>query len=798
MLKVMTILSMMAILVLGSTANAAVFTSQTNGSWHEGNTWDQGDVPGAGDDVIITKDIRAYGTLEVNNLTVQAEGYLHNSDSHTNLTIHGDLNNSGSIHGVGWNLGLFLEGDLVNNGSITNYSLSFSGVGAEHHLAMAGNATLAPVVFELAADTGKLFIDSDISISSTIDLNYNTVELVGESSFNLLSGYINFGTIEANGNPLNFAEGTYLYYVTIDEPVIEGVARVGSSCVFNGTTIVDGLMRNTDSHVILAINGDIINNGTISGRGWDFSLHVSGDATNNGVWDNYGLIFVGAGSTHTIAHASGKVIGTQILELEAGTGALTAGSHLSISSVVDLNEGLFVLPVGRNLEFSGSSFSFGQVTANGNSLTFINGAYIYYLEISNPVLMGTCLASGGCLMTGEVVVEGTLGNTNDHITLPIEGNITNNGNVVGKGWNFTVAVTGNVINNSVWDNHMLHFTGAGLSHEISQASSTHFTPNFLELEAGTGSLTAISSISCGAVVDLNEGMLVLSEGEIFSLESDYLMAGSVVGNGSEIMSADGTYFYYLDVSDVTLSGSNRIHSNVEFSGTLTNSGTLRNVDSHISMNVNGDLINHGEIYGRGWNFDIHVTGNLENHNIWDNHRTYVQGSADQEIQANDVNLLSSEAVFVANIGGGDYQWFKNGNLVEGQTNPEYYIGALGTTEQGSYYCTSSEGTSRTITIAEPGNLSAAEALPAQFAMEQNFPNPFNPSTTISFSVPKDSHVDLKIYNVRGEVVEVLKSGEMQAGTHSLVWQGQGKASGVYLYRIEAGDFVQTRRMTLVK
>ncbi len=94
-------------------------------------------------------------------------------------------------------------------------------------------------------------------------------------------------------------------------------------------------------------------------------------------------------------------------------------------------------------------------------------------------------------------------------------------------------------------------------------------------------------------------------------------------------------------------------------------------------------------------------------------------------------------------------------------------------------------------------------LPADFALEQNYPNPFNPETQIEFSLPTPSQVELAIYNVLGQQVKVLAAGELPAGTHSLTWNGTDEgnravASGIYLYRLQAGTNVFSRKMMLLK
>lgn len=89
-------------------------------------------------------------------------------------------------------------------------------------------------------------------------------------------------------------------------------------------------------------------------------------------------------------------------------------------------------------------------------------------------------------------------------------------------------------------------------------------------------------------------------------------------------------------------------------------------------------------------------------------------------------------------------------------------------------------------------------VPTTFNLEQNYPNPFNPITTIRFSIPKKSHVSMKVYDINGKEIETLIEGNIDAGNSSIVFNGSRFASGVYFYRITAGDFVQTKKMVLIK
>ena len=83
-------------------------------------------------------------------------------------------------------------------------------------------------------------------------------------------------------------------------------------------------------------------------------------------------------------------------------------------------------------------------------------------------------------------------------------------------------------------------------------------------------------------------------------------------------------------------------------------------------------------------------------------------------------------------------------------------------------------------------------------MSQNYPNPFNPVTNIKFDIPKQGHVTLKIYDVLGKEVANLVNEVKVPGSYVINFNGNNLASGVYYYRIEAGSFVEVKKMILIK
>ena len=91
-----------------------------------------------------------------------------------------------------------------------------------------------------------------------------------------------------------------------------------------------------------------------------------------------------------------------------------------------------------------------------------------------------------------------------------------------------------------------------------------------------------------------------------------------------------------------------------------------------------------------------------------------------------------------------------------------------------------------------------DILPVEYALGNNYPNPFNPSTTIEFTLPNSGEASLIVYNLLGQEIIKLVKGKFDAGYHKITWDASNKASGLYFYRLQAGDFIQTRKMVLLK
>ncbi len=101
-------------------------------------------------------------------------------------------------------------------------------------------------------------------------------------------------------------------------------------------------------------------------------------------------------------------------------------------------------------------------------------------------------------------------------------------------------------------------------------------------------------------------------------------------------------------------------------------------------------------------------------------------------------------------------------------------------------------------VTNPLGIQGTGVVPKVYSLSQNYPNPFNPTTNIKFTVPKSGNVSLKIYDAIGNTVQTYVDGFMNAGSYNAEVDASSLASGIYFYALRAGDFVQTKKMVLIK
>jgi ligand-binding sensor domain-containing protein len=193
--------------------------------------------------------------------------------------------------------------------------------------------------------------------------------------------------------------------------------------------------------------------------------------------------------------------------------------------------------------------------------------------------------------------------------------------------------------------------------------------------------------------------------------------------------------------------------------------------------------------------DSGVYVSTNNGQLWQHKTTGIEGLA-----VNAIVLTSQDKLYAATEKNGAFvtttgsaQW----STVSGGLN-DLRLKDFALGPGGYLYAVSDSGAlSRTSTpLVAIGDPQSAQ--PSTYLLEQNFPNPFNPSTTLRYALPLRSHVSLSVFNTLGQEVAALVQGEEEAGYHEMKFDASNLSSGVYFCRLQAGDFVQTRKLLLLR
>jgi len=178
-------------------------------------------------------------------------------------------------------------------------------------------------------------------------------------------------------------------------------------------------------------------------------------------------------------------------------------------------------------------------------------------------------------------------------------------------------------------------------------------------------------------------------------------------------------------------------------------------------------------------------------------------------------VIPSGRILVATPDNGDSLWaFERLNIIDsvhatpgeqGQLN--HYLLGFGQDQNGEVYITVKDslgpvGTSGKVLMLvaaeDPTSVDAGNFSPEDYILHQAYPNPFNPSTTISFELPAQSNIELKVFNMMGEEVANLFSGSKPAGKHQINFEAGNLSSGMYLFRLRTGNIIKTQKMMLLK
>jgi len=565
----------------------------------------------------------------------------------------------------------------------------------------------------------------------------------------------------------------------------------------------------------LRIEGNVENNGVIRNYSPDdrLAVEITGNITNNGLWTCNSVNLSGK-TTQYIYQSPGKQFDCSFADLNASSKA-QALSNITIIKDFNLN--------GSTLEMEGATLTINGWLYNGfiNNTILHNGFLQNITSRDNLIIEGLVTVETGNVVQKSVVVNDTLqskeyGGGSIVYTLKIEGNIQNNGIIKNNSPDdqLSLEITGDIQNNGKWENGFTKFKGTR-DQLLSSQSGYVFNGEFSDLDS-TSSVVAFSDLIFSGNLNLGRATLNMQNNAV-TFRTDRWISNGYLKNARL---RNGM------LSHIRLSGETEINGHVEIGEGNLATGNITVNDTLIAtaysggsiayiFAVYGNIVNKGLL---GQLYDdvmyIKVNGNIINEGIWNAWKNCFLFYSN----TNNCSLT------ITNKGASDLQ--VNGSVITGSGANAFSIisgGGMQTIPPIQSYGATIQfippGTDAiallTLDCAQVGSLNAielngfnyetvfvgnenSELAPNKIVLNQNYPNPFALSSTITWNLTKDARVILKVYDFTGREVKTLVDCTQARGSHKVDFNAEDLPAGVYFYHLHVGGIFETKKMICFK
>lgn len=727
-------------------------TSAGSGNWNIAATWSPSGVPGVGDVVIIAAGHTVTvndNTANLGSLTVNGILTLGNSVTGRTVNVNGDVTVGGSVNFSNNNaIHTFnIGGNLINNGSID----FFINQNRYCNTFFTGNSLISgnePKFYNLTINSGSsLSLDAPISIGGSF-VNNGTFSPGNEHI--TIAGSVNSGFtfpgFTTTGNVIfTRSTGTTTFTGNVNANELEmrggGTLNLGSNLTHTftgGLTRTNGTLNCATSTI--KFGGDVDLTAGITAASGTIEYNGNGNQTIAGI-SYRNLIVSGSGVK---SRSSGTITVNDTLFMR---GTATIGIAITYSSAVLVYNGSAAQTTSSEFisPFTGGC---GVVIDNPNGVT-LNGAKTFSSNNSYLTLLnGRLITSNSNSLTFTTSATLTYFGEQSYIDGPLAGRITTGGT------------------------HTLFFPiGKGVFYrplqlEITQGIFTYTCEVFNNAPASRnlpGDLDLVSTVRYWNITKSGSGNVTGAKVTLYYGEddgvtdTDFLRIAKDDGAGNWInLGGTGTgtptgsitsTVNFTTFSDFVLAnavnGSNPLP--VELASFTAK--ILKNQGVQLNWKTETEVNNYG--------FEVH---RLEKNNNWLK-IGFVEGNGNSN--------TPKEYSFTDKVTGGKYSY----RLKQIDNDGKFEFSRL---------------------------IEVSIEMPTKFELDQNYPNPFNPVTTISFSLPEAVKVSLTVYNLLGQQVAELVNELKEAGEYSVQFDAAELNSGVYIYKITAGNFSETRKMMLLK
>ncbi len=831
---------------------AQVYSTLQGGPWDQPSTWVDGVVPAPGDDVVLTGPVTVEGLTFCHNLTIEPGGSLmaQSNIQPYMFTASGTIWNKGKIDGDNslFPLAFTVGGDLFNEGTWKSFQIVFSDTLT--HILRAEPGSLFSPTF-VYADSAHIISDRDAYLDN-VEFRAQKLELQVDhvtqqpTTFHFLNNSIfRVDEIIGQDNAVAGDSGSYIWTpINVSVPVFRDI-HIGGETVLNwnimveGNIVIDDTLRLIDNFTntrSVSVSGNIENNGAVlpNNLGYGLTWDCDGNVTNSGVWESNVLTFTGTGSYYLFTDLTSTFNPSAIQALSC---TIVSDSSLRFDDVTIQIRKLILQPNHDLFLQLHSILRVDTLIGNHNRLHCNDSSELWWTAsgsgtpvYENILLDGTARVNSNLTFEGSLVVEGAMqildGITNNK-TITVNGNIENTGSItfnnINYGLMFTIA--GNLENRGQWQSAAVTMSGTGTHHLFTDPGQSFNPVGFYAVNSTVMSDTTLRFDD----VTIQIKKLFLQPGHDLMLQQhSILRVDTLIGNYNRLHCNDTSELWWTAsgsgtpvYENIILDGTARVNSNLTFDGSLMVEGTLQMLDgstTNRTIFVNGDLMNTGTIQPNnlGYLLFFTVEGNLENAGQWESGVVELKGTTTQQAAIPDSAAFLADLKLYAMHTGNQYQWMRdgapltNGSNISGATTAILTLSSVTPADFGTYQCEiDSNGVtifSREIIIndvitgipPDKQPINEGRVIPKSFSLGQNYPNPFNPSTTIVYQLPHRTHVRLTVYDLLGRNIMTLVNREQTAGEYSVKLNGVNIPSGVYVYRLEAGSFIQTRKMTLLK
>jgi hypothetical protein len=732
------------------------------------------------------------------------------------LKIIGDITNNGVVSdNDGSNpddLSILITGNIINNGTWTCNYVNLIGTGTQYISQSSGKKFDS--FFTDLNPASKVQALSDITIAKDFNLNGTTVEMDGHTLS--IKGWLQNGFITNT----KLHDGYLKNLTSINNLVIEGLVTVETNNVFQNSVVVNDTLQSNEYGggsitYTLKIEGNIENNGVIRSYSPDdqLAVEITGNITNNELW-RCNFVNLTGKATQFIYQRPGKQFDCNFSDLNAGS-KVQALSHITITKDFNLN--------GATLEMEGATLTINGWLHNGfiNNTVLHNGYLQNITSLDNLTLEGLVTVETGNIFQKSVVVNDTLqskeyGGGSIAYTLKIEGNIQNNGVIKNNSPDdqLSLEITGDIQNNRKWENGFTKFTGTR-DQQLSSLTGHSLNGEFSDLDS-TSSVIAYSDLEFSGNLNLGRAVLNMQNNAV-TFRTDRWISNGYLKNARL---RNGM------LSHIRLSGETEIYGRVELNegndacGNITVNDTLI-VTSYGGGSISYTFVVYGNIVNKGLLGQLYddalyikVNGNIINEGIWNAWRncflfysnsgncslTYTNTGL-SDIQVNSSSISGAGAAAFTIISGGGMQTVSPIQSY-GATIQFIPPGAdvtalliLESNQVGSLNKIELNGFNyETVSVGKENNMPITDRI----ILDQNYPNPFTETTTITCQLPKDVYVVLKVYDFIGREVKTLVAGKQAKGEHKVKFDASNLPAGVYSYQLWVNGKVETKKMLFLK